>query len=87
MLLKTTDEALGGQRITRAEIPADLELFRSNLAAAGMAASQINQFMQITAQRDGVPITWNYKDVWHQFLPSTEDLRLDADALTSWIRM
>ena len=43
--------------------------------------------MQITAQRAGVPITWNYEDVRHRFLPSTEDLRQDAEGLTSWIRM
>jgi len=43
--------------------------------------------MQINAQMQGFSISWTYDYVFHRFGATTEELRMDAESLCSWIRM
>ena len=81
------EDALGGQKLLRDGIPQEFEAIGEMLAAAGVEPSKINLVLQINAQKRGMPITWTYQDVRHRFGATSEELRLDAESLTSWIRM
>lgn len=71
-LCTSPEAALAGQQLVREGIPRELEDLGEMLSAAGISASQINQVLQINAQKQEMPITWTYKDVQrHHYTPSS----------------